>query len=136
LEHDLHRKHDRLLPRTSQWREPIQLDQDTSLESQIPIQFSQQEAQSSILDYETNQILKDRAQKLITILKINDPEILSRQLETFLETLSSSLSSSSSPIQDSDRIPMSLEMPLILALIQNRSNRSDKISRKKMFCPF
>jgi hypothetical protein len=47
-------------------------------------------------------------------------------LENFLGTLASN------PIQEADKVPMSLEMPLILALIQNRT---DRICKKEIFCP-
>jgi hypothetical protein len=63
---------------------------------------------------------------LIAILQEDDRQIVSTRLETFLEALQSN------PIQESEKIPMPLEMPLILALIQNRS---DRICRKNIYCP-
>jgi hypothetical protein len=129
LEHDNNIDSERSPPRTTQWSIPPETYQIPVVEQPITPESEesiQDDNQLPSFGSQINQTLSIRAQELITILQGNDPQSVLNQLENFLGTLASN------PIQEADKVPMSLEMPLILALIQNRT---DRIYRKEIFCP-
>jgi hypothetical protein len=129
LEHDNNRELDRSLPRSTQWNITQHEAQEPMGESVITpnIQPSEQpEDLFHVPETHVSQIVETRAQDLIAILQNNDSSTIEQQLEAFLESLANN------PIQDSDRIPISLETPLIYALVQSKANA---ICRKSIFCP-
>jgi predicted KAP-like P-loop ATPase len=73
-----------------------------------------------------SETLRVRAQELIRILQETDIATAESQLESFLETIAAN------PIAEEDRIHMSLDIPFIYALVQNRA---DRMCRKNIFCP-
>jgi hypothetical protein len=74
-----------------------------------------------------SEALITRANQLMNILHDTLPSSIDVQLEEFLSDLADN------PIQESDRTLMSLDTPVILALVQSKAYR---ICRKTIFCPF
>jgi hypothetical protein len=130
LEHDNHTEDERSPPRSSiretypQSTQPSILGPFTTL---LHPEGNHHEPSQQIPDLPISEALAEKANQLLSILHETDHEEIESNLEDFLSNLSAN------PIQETDRIPISLDTPIILALVQSKAHR---ICRKQIFCPF
>jgi hypothetical protein len=129
FEHDNNSESDRTPPRTSQWLNTLPIIQEEHEERHITPTTqppSQLETPSITSETQPSQLLRDRTQELIAIVHASDLTTAEQQLESFLSALARE------PIPESDKIPVTLDIPLIYALIQSKAYH---IFRKDIFCP-
>jgi hypothetical protein len=130
LEHDNHAEEDRSLPRSSPLETPPQVIQPSSLGPFTTLIHPETNAHENIIqnpDLQFSTTHAERANRLLSIFHTTNPGEIESELESFLSDLAAN------PIPEADRIPLSLDTPILLALVQSKAHR---ICRKQIFCPF
>jgi hypothetical protein len=130
LEHDNRTEENRSPPRSSlretdpQSTQPSILGPFTTLLHTV---VNIHEPPQQTTDLTLSDALVEKSNQLLSIFHETNPEEIETKLEDFLSELSAN------PIQEADRTPLSLDTPIIPALVQSKSYR---ICRKQIFCPF
>jgi hypothetical protein len=129
LEHECRSESDRTTSRTTESNNTspriIESEEETLLTSSTQPSL-QLEFPPLTFETQASPLLRDRALELIRIMRTSDLAIVEQQLESFLTTLAAE------PIPETERLPMTSDIPLIYAIIQSKAH---KIFRKEIFCP-